>query len=146
MNARAVFTMTSLLLSTAAMAQEPGKPPVPEVKRVSITHTSSMTGKDLYFSYCAACHGPAGKGDGPAAQALKAAPTDLTTVARRNGGTFPAARMEAVIRGQASIPSHGSKEMPTWGQLFSSLSQGQEGPVAVRVNNLVKHLETLQAK
>lgn len=35
-------------------------------------------GKAIYEQYCAACHGPAGKGDGPAAAALNRKPRDLS--------------------------------------------------------------------
>lgn len=148
MRTRGLFPTLSVFLAVAwpCGAGEPPRPEAPAIKRVPITHTASVSGADLYSGYCASCHGRTGKGDGPAAPALKAPPTDLTALARDNGGKFPTAQMESVIRGQASIPSHGSREMPTWGPLFSSLSQGQEGAIAVRVNNLVKHLESLQAK
>src|SRR6266404_884130 len=51
------------------------------------TYTVSPTGYDalavasgrrLFLDHCAACHGPGGHGDGPAAAALKPAPADLT--------------------------------------------------------------------
>jgi mono/diheme cytochrome c family protein len=35
-------------------------------------------GKDLYTKHCGGCHGPGGKGDGPAAAALNPKPADLT--------------------------------------------------------------------
>lgn len=35
-------------------------------------------GNDLFHKNCASCHGNAGKGDGPAAAALKPKPRDLT--------------------------------------------------------------------
>ena len=38
----------------------------------------SDRGAQLFAAYCAVCHGPAGKGDGPAAAALVPPPTDLT--------------------------------------------------------------------
>ncbi len=38
-------------------------------------------GKDLYTKDCAACHGPTGKGDGPAAAALNPKPADFTNKA-----------------------------------------------------------------
>jgi len=34
--------------------------------------------KAIYDQYCAACHGPTGKGDGPAAGALNPKPRDLS--------------------------------------------------------------------
>lgn len=35
-------------------------------------------GKRIYTTFCASCHGTAGKGDGPAAKGLTPAPADLT--------------------------------------------------------------------
>ncbi len=35
-------------------------------------------GKDVYGTYCVACHGPQGKGDGVAAAALEPKPRDLS--------------------------------------------------------------------
>ncbi len=34
-------------------------------------------GKALYQTHCATCHGPAGLGDGPAAETLRVAPADF---------------------------------------------------------------------
>jgi hypothetical protein len=86
------------------------------------------------------------KGSGPAAAAMKSAPADLTQLAQENGGKYPSAHVASVIRGQATIPSHGSQDMPIWGPLFSSISQGHEGQVQQRTANLVQYIETLQAK
>lgn len=116
------------------------------IRHVPITTTPADSGKEMFHSYCAVCHGTDGKGNGPAASALKTAPTDLTFLAQKNSGKFPAAHVAAVIRGQATLPSHGTQDMPVWGPLFSSISQGHEGQVQQRVANLVSYIETQQAK
>jgi len=41
---------------------------------------------------------------------------------------------------------HGSKEMPVWGPIFSSIGNANPGIVALRVSNLTKYIESLQAK
>jgi len=133
-------------ISALAVAQQAPAQPSPTVKHVPITNAPSNSGKDMYNSYCAVCHGTDGKGNGPAASAMKAPPTDLTVLAQKAGGKYPSAHVAAVIRGQATLPSHGSEDMPVWGTLFSSISQGHEGQVQQRVTNLVKYIETLQAK
>ena len=39
---------------------------------------SIAAGKDLYITFCLPCHGPTGKGDGPAAKALEKSPGNLS--------------------------------------------------------------------
>ena len=134
-----------LMLSAFAVGQE-SPAQTPTVKHVPITETPSNSGRQMYNSYCAVCHGIDGKGKGPAASAMKSPPTDLTALAAKNGGQYPSAHVSAVIRGQAALPSHGSADMPVWGPLFSSISQGHQAQVQQRVANLVKYIETLQAK
>jgi mono/diheme cytochrome c family protein len=132
-------------LSALALAQAPAQAS-PTVKHVPITNTPSNSGVEMFKSYCAVCHGVTGKGDGPAASAMKAPPVDLTVMAQKNGGKYPSAHVATVIRGQASLPSHGNEEMPVWGRLFSSISQGNQGQIQQRVSNLVDYIGTLQAK
>jgi mono/diheme cytochrome c family protein len=116
------------------------------IKHVPVKVTSAASGKEMFESYCAVCHGTEGKGNGPAASALKVPPTDLTTLSKDNGGKYPTLKVSAAIRGDANVPAHGSKDMPVWGSLFRDMSQGHEGEVQQRVNNLTKYIETLQAK
>jgi mono/diheme cytochrome c family protein len=100
----------------------------------------------MYNMYCAVCHGMTGKGGGPAADALKTVPTDLTTLTKNEGGKFPSAHVASAIRGDINVPAHGSKDMPIWGNLFWHMSQGHEGEVQLRVANLTNYIESLQAK
>lgn len=136
-----------LLISTLAVAQD--KAPAqtsPAVKHVPIANVSPSSGKEMFNSYCAVCHGTDGKGAGPAASALKVPPADLTALAQKNGGKYPAAHVSAVLHGEAGPASHGNKDMPVWGPLFFNISQGHEGQVQQRVANLVTYIEHLQAK
>jgi mono/diheme cytochrome c family protein len=103
----------------------------------------SVDGADLYRAYCASCHGKDGRGDGPVAATLKATVPDLTMIAKNNGGKFPTARVRRIIEGQGMIASHGSREMPVWGPIFSQVEVDVDrGPV--RMENLVKYLESIQ--
>jgi hypothetical protein len=77
---------------------------------------------------------------------MKTPPADLTVLAKTSGGKFPSAHVAAVIRGQATTASHGSQDMPVWGPLFSSISQGHEEQVQQRISNLVSYIESLQLK
>jgi len=116
------------------------------VKHVPAKPTSAASGKEMFNSYCAVCHGTDGKGGGPAASALKTPPADLTQLSQKNGGKFPALHVGAVLRGEATVPAHGSKEMPVWGPVFWHMSQGHPSEVQQRVTNLSKFIESLQAK
>jgi mono/diheme cytochrome c family protein len=86
-------------------------------------------GKLWYVSNCATCHGLTGNGDGPMALYLTRKVPDLTTLARRNNGVLPVSEMYDVIVGQKQIPSHGSREMPVWGQEFREQGSKEHGVV-----------------
>ena len=135
-----------LAISSFTVAQQAADQTPPTVKRVPIKNTASNSGKAMFDSYCAVCHGKDGKGNGPAASALKTPPTDLTLLAQKNGGKYPASHIATVIKGEDSKPSHGSADMPVWGPLFSSISQGHEAQVQQRISNLVTYIDTLQAQ
>ena len=117
-----------------------------KVKHDAAAMTSPASGKEMFQSYCASCHGKDAKGDGPAAAALKTMPADLTGLAKRNGGKYPSDRVTSVLRGQASLAPHGDQEMPVWGPVFWKMSQGHEVEVQQRVANLNRYIESLQAK
>jgi mono/diheme cytochrome c family protein len=116
------------------------------VKHETAPQTSAASGKEMFQSYCASCHGKDAKGDGPAAAALKAAPADLTTLAKRNGGKYPADKVTTILRGQANLVPHGDQEMPVWGPVFWRMSQGHEVEVQLRISNLNHYIESLQVK
>ena len=104
----------------------------------------SIKGPDLYRAYCASCHGLTGRGDGPAAPALKAKVPDLTLLARNNGGVFPSARVRKMISGDEVLLSHGTREMPIWGPIFHQVEEDRDFG-AVRLENLAKYLESIQS-
>jgi hypothetical protein len=73
------------------------------------------SGQTEFLSACAGCHGPDGKGGGPASAKLKVKPADLTTLAARNGGIFPVKAVYEKIDGRAKSAGHRAGEMPIWG-------------------------------
>jgi mono/diheme cytochrome c family protein len=130
----------------AAQDQPPAASTQTVIKHVPIKSTSPASGQEMYTTYCAVCHGKDGKGAGPAAEALKVPPADLTMLASKNGGKYPALKVSAVIRGEEVLAAHGSREMPVWGKLFWSMSEGHNSEVLQRVANLNKYVESMQAK
>ena len=113
---------------------------------IPVNKTSATSGKQMYANYCASCHGVNGKGDGPAAAALKMPPTDLTVLSKNNNGKFPDAHIVAVLQYGAEIPSHGSAEMPVWGPILGKMDKANPELKQIRISNLSRYLETLQAK
>ena len=133
------FVMVCALISLAQEA-------APAVKREPAPMTSPASGKEMFMSYCAPCHGKSAKGDGPAAAALKQPPADLTQLAKRNGGKYPTDQVTSVLRGQTKLAAHGDQEMPVWGPVFWKMSQGKEELVTLRIANLNRYVESLQEK
>jgi len=141
-----IFTAVILCTGMIAAQDQAQKQSGTVIKHVPVKSTSPVSGKEMYTAYCAVCHGTDGKGAGPAASALKVPPTDLSALSKNNGGKYPALKVDASIRGESSLPAHGSKDMPVWGQLFWNMSSGHEGEVQQRVTNLTKYIQSLQAK
>jgi mono/diheme cytochrome c family protein len=134
-----ILALMAALSCLAANAQQPA------VKKVRSAATSLLDGKGLFQEYCAVCHGKDAKGAGPAADALKQHPSDLTQISRRNNGKFPDVRIFAILKGEQPVTAHGNADMPTWGKTFSdmnvNLNVGQG-----RMHALVMYLEEIQAK
>ena len=71
---------------------------------------------------------------------------DLTALADRNGGEFPAEKVNQIIDGRYESPAHGTRTMPVWGFTFQSSGRDTDQEVEVRqmVESLTRYLETLQ--
>jgi mono/diheme cytochrome c family protein len=113
-------------------------------------------GKHEFDMYCAVCHGPGGKGDGPYAQAqlLKTKIADLTRLSKKNNGVFPFERVYEVIDGSEVLKAHGTREMPIWGPMYRSDTQqanfdvrfDAEAYVRAHILALTEYVYRLQAK
>lgn len=103
-------------------------------------------GAETYQQYCAVCHGNTGKGDGPAASALKVRPPDLRTLARRHGGKFPDTYVASILRNGVKQDAHGTAEMPIWGPLFLALDSSFQSETHQRITSLIGYLNSLQTK
>jgi mono/diheme cytochrome c family protein len=136
-----VLVAVSVSTVTLGLAQEKKV-----IEKKPIQQTSAASGKEMFISYCATCHGKDGKGDGPAAAALKSPPADLTTLAKRHDGKFPEAYVGNTLRSGVSGGAHGSTDMPIWGPLFASVSGRDQAIVNMRIGNLIRYLESIQAK
>jgi mono/diheme cytochrome c family protein len=156
MHSRIAYLATALLLAssislraqTSSTANPTGASQAAQsqIKKVPAPYTSSSSGKEMYMTYCASCHGQDGKGNGSAAAALKTQPTDLTLLTVKNGGKFPELHVAEVIKGDTHTAAHGSKEMPVWGPVFLSMRPHDAAQEQMRLSNLTKYLESIQEK
>ena len=129
-------TALILMLTTTAMTR---------AQRATDTAVTE-SGRALFTTYCASCHGVSGRGNGPAAEALRHRPADLTQFAARNGGVFNGARIHRFIDGRTVITAHGTMEMPVWGDAFKWREGLPEDGIAVRIDALVQYLESIQER
>lgn len=119
-----------------------------EIKKVPVRPTTTVQGRELYRGHCAACHGMAGKGNGPVASSLKTPPPDLTVLAKNNNGKFPALKVIGVLENGTDLKAHGSKDMPVWGPIFLSMGPAGAGGQVGRLRevNLTDYLKSIQEK
>jgi mono/diheme cytochrome c family protein len=106
-----------------------------------------IDGKVLFATYCASCHGKTGRGDGPAAEALRSKPADLTQFALRNGGVFPNEKVRRLIDGRdAGVRAHGNVEMPIWGDAFQVREGLSDTAAKGRIEAIMYYLSSIQQR
>jgi mono/diheme cytochrome c family protein len=111
--------------------------------------SSESPGKATYTRYCSACHGRDGSGAGPVATWLTAKPTDLTQLAKNNGGEFPMMKVIQSIDGSATVRAHGDSDMPVWGDRFRAdlgSSIARQAQTRGKILLIADYLRTIQVR
>lgn len=90
------------------------------------------------------CHGRSGFGDGPVASQLKVLVPDLTRIAKRHGGVFPAEDVRRIIDGRSVHMAHGTRTMPVWGYDFRAGAGTDSAASDELVRRLVEYLRSIQ--
>ena len=110
-------------------------------------------GKRDFRTYCPACHGLEGKGDGTLGEFLTLAVPDLTKLTKLNAGRFPEERVTEVVDGRADVKVHGMRDMPVWGDWFNAEAVSQDTDreareliVQDRISSLVGYIKSIQVK
>jgi mono/diheme cytochrome c family protein len=110
---RAISVRLATLLAASACASS--APPPPDQSAALVGQ-----GRALFEDHCALCHGETGQGDGAFAPALMTPAADLTHIAARRDGEFPAGEIARFIDGRIPVEAHRSPEMPLWGRVIST--------------------------
>lgn len=132
--ALALATLAALTAPAAAQDAEP---------------SDAMEGAEIFATYCAACHGLEGRGDGRMAPILTVLPPDLTQLAAGNGGVFPVAAVVFQIDGRDPVLAHGA-DMPLFGLFFDGFDTalrtetGQPMMTSKPIADLVAYLREIQ--
>lgn len=109
------------------------------------TQNAIARGKAIYEDRCAVCHGAGGKGDGPAAVALRQRPTNLATLTRVHGA-FPADLVTSAIKGKDPVVAHGIPGMMIWGAMFLADTNGNEALADARIQDVVEFIKSIQVR
>ena len=110
--------------------------------------SADTSGKSLYLTDCARCHGADGKGDVPGMMAVPGyRHVDLTQLSKDNDGKFPRQQVFDVIDGRKRILPHFIGDMPVWGLKYQQ--DAQPGPetektIKQKISALVGYIESIQ--
>jgi mono/diheme cytochrome c family protein len=105
---------------------------------------TSTSGPEMYAAYCASCHGKDGRAKTPAARLCTVPPADLSTLALKNHGIYPAARVSEVLHNGTGKPATGQGYMPVWQPLLQSMNSETLEVTELRIRNLTDYVKTLQ--
>ena len=118
-----------------------------------VEEKKAPTGAEDFATYCSACHGMSGKGDGGIAVELDRKPADLTRLSARNGGEFPGTEVMAKIWGYTGVApgrQDSASPMPEFGPLLQGDLVPYDGgggiatPTPVRLVQIAEYLRLLQ--
>ncbi|MCC7411775.1 MAG: hypothetical protein IT495_09090 [Gammaproteobacteria bacterium] len=105
------------------------------------------SGAKRFERHCALCHGKDAKGFGLYLSTLKTKPSNLTLLAKKNDGCFPFAELYRIIEGRDMSSSHGTREMPIWGEEFKAMVPGEsETLVQGRILEILMFLDSIQER
>jgi mono/diheme cytochrome c family protein len=127
----------ALVFAVSAAAQGSGNPNAPDLE-------AAAKGKLIYDRYCTVCHGKGGTGDGPLATELRTAPADLTRLAAKNGGVFPAETVARAVDGRGTTRAHGTPDMPAWGEILSHTGGTEASSVESAVARITQYIWSIQ--
>jgi mono/diheme cytochrome c family protein len=132
-----VLCVTACQTTTAPIESAAPQTPIPMLVEV---------GREEFVRSCAVCHGADARGG---TTPTGAPAPDLTRIAARRGGDFPADEISDWIDGRLAPAAHGTREMPVWGARFARGLPPEpltQDLVRGRIVTLVEYLESIQVE
>ncbi len=129
---RLVIGLTLFLFGCGDSSSTPPPPTAPSQPAAPAASPAPVQADALYKQYCASCHGPDGKGNGPAAAALPVKPADHTNPAAMSK-ISDAELFKAIKEGGQAVGK--SPAMPPWG---GTLKDEQIRALVAYVRSLAK--------
>jgi len=116
---------------------------------IGTTMEAQSAGEALFMENCLACHGTAGRGDGPLAAGLATKPANLTEIAARRNGVWPMLEIMSVIDGYSrnTLPR---EDMPVFENFLDNemvefdTGNGANTLVPAKLIDIVEFLLSLQ--
>jgi mono/diheme cytochrome c family protein len=141
-----LLTAVSLIAIAFASACQTAPQSAVDAVVVEAVYNPAERGQQLFAEYCQSCHGVEGRGNGPLADLLKIPPPDLTLIQERASDVFPVDMLATYIDGRSGVESHGSRNMPVWGNIWTDTEGGADADQAVaeQINELIEFIRTIQ--
>lgn len=104
----------------------------------------AVKGKEHFAQYCSSCHGIDGKGI--KVDSLSKRPADLTQIrSSTSNNEFPIMYVASMIDGRKMAKSHGSRDMPVWGEVFSKQENLTEDQIKGKLAEIIAYLMLIQS-
>lgn len=131
-----VLALTGFIASVFILSCNQGPPKESRAAQAKI-------GKEHFMNYCSSCHGENGKG--LVIDELSRQPFDLTRIViDRKISEFPILEIANIIDGRKMVEAHGAREMPIWGEVFSTGEYLKEEEIKGRLAEIIAYLMSIQ--
>jgi len=70
----------------------------------------------------------------------------LTELQKNNHGKFPDTHVIAILQFGTDVPAHRSSAMPVWGPILGNMNHLNVQDKQLRISNLSRYLESIQAR
>lgn len=135
---RKLLPILAIIVVSSAAA---GSADTPSKRAIDEDHA----GFEVYRNYCAVCHGVFADGKGPVAPVLKSPPPDLSRLSARFGSPLRSEELADLIDGRTMARSHGTNDMPVWGERLYEGRQDNPQLDKVRRGTILRIIEYLNA-